>query len=128
MTVDHVSDGKVDIPAAMIDAAREEWAEHVTRIHEGADGMWWWMCNCKAEGGPFLEDGESFTDADRHEWRAALAAAFAECEVRAEHAHRDEDDLYWHPRGDCRGADAHRLVITTPPVVVTPAQEGTANG
>lgn len=128
MTVDHVSDGKVDIPQAMIEAARTA-GRHAGRL---------WRAN-RAEG--LLDDRLAHCIVD-----AALAAAFAECEVREEfgvrskwsavdrsphdHTRPDGDRDMWTSNGreycESRVAAADEVprVLIRRFVVVTPAQEG----
>ena len=112
--------GKVDIPQTMIEAA--------ARAIFGDDLTLAW-----ADADPDLQFHY------RSQARIALAAAFAECEVRTEEqfvwpSHMP-GDLFgtWHALGTLppdsgTARRMRRLVITTPPVVVTPAQEETANG
>jgi len=91
----------VDIPQAMIEAAAR-----ALRDNDGVLDNWLTLA------------------------RAALAAAFAECEVREEFRSTKPYVLPWgiDPYAQRHRWDERRLVITTPPVVVTPAQEEAANG
>lgn len=84
---------------------------------------------------PFTWD-EALTrvkDLYRERFKAGLAAAFAECEVREEFGHTLDETTAsearsrqtWHA-WQCPDSVQRRIVITTPPVVVTPAQEETA--
>jgi len=139
MTGDHVSDGKVDIPQAIIDAAVDAWDLHQTLI-DADDTGWLWRCEC-GEVASAADADSSAKDAERHSVSAALAAAFAECEVTEEWGVDDagmfgevwpfKSEDHARIRAQRLGEVLYRRTITTitgPWVVVTPAQEETANG
>ena len=123
-----MSDGKVDIPAQLIEAT----AKAIVRHRFTRESMW---------DDPFPEgDPEAWREGWRIEATAVLAAAFAECEVTEQWRVRTTDPVIGEAlaahltRADAEAQIRYgnqmrpdrtrellrRLVITTPAVVVTP--------
>lgn len=122
-----------DIPTRLVEAAARAIRDHWCSIYDVRGGGWYWWCQCKS--------GRSVTapalwevcaqEVAAHQANAAVAAVFAECEVREEWCESGEyvipdgrsmpwtgqwrgrrpvprtDVDNWHP--------ARHLVIITPP-------------
>ena len=95
----------MNIPEAMIQAARDERQKHDARIVDDGDYGWIWLCECGATGHGEDEDDCS-EEADCHEVGAGLTAALATCTVREQWRAKISRPtaatytVWWQDRGD----------------------------